>query len=101
MIVVDADGIFDGMFKKNFQETLLIPVNAVARNNRKAIINEEFHRYLNKVNKINSADKVRLHQWLQGVLFALYDWNAGPVDGTDIYRSVLDIGRELPFTIDL
>ena len=49
MIVVDVDGIFDGMFKKSFQETLLIPVRAVARGNNKAIINEEICRYLNKL----------------------------------------------------
>ena len=58
---------FSGMFKKTFQETLLIPVHAVARGNHKKIINEWFHRYLNKVQKINSADKSSLHQWLQGV----------------------------------
>ena len=29
--VVGADGIFSGMSKKTFQETLLIPVHAVAR----------------------------------------------------------------------
>ena len=71
MIVVDADGIFSGMFKKTFQETLLIPVHAVARRNHKEIINEAFYRLLNKVQKVNSADNRSLHQWLQGVLFSL------------------------------
>ena len=49
IIVVDADGIFDGMFKKTFQETLIIPVHAVARGNQKGTRNEGFNRYLNKV----------------------------------------------------
>ena len=84
MIVVDADGIFAGMFKKTFQETLIIPVHAVARGNRKEIGNEGFYRYLDKVQKINSPEKGSLHQWLKGVLFALYGWNSCPVDGTDI-----------------
>ena len=53
MIVVDADGLFSGMFKKTFQETLLIPVHSFSRGNHKAIINVGFHRYLNKVQKIN------------------------------------------------
>ena len=35
MIVLDADGIFSEMFKNTFQETLLIPVHAVARDNHK------------------------------------------------------------------
>ena len=54
MIVVDADGLFSIMFKKTFQETLLIPVHAVSRINHRSIINEIFHRYLNKVQNINS-----------------------------------------------
>ena len=90
--VVDADGIFSGIFKKTFQETLIIPAHADARINHKVIINEEFHMYLEEVQKINSSDKGSLNQWLQGVLFALYTWNAGPVDGTDIAQSVVAIG---------
>ena len=35
MIVVDADGLFSGIFKKTFQETLLIPLHAVTRGNHK------------------------------------------------------------------
>ena len=38
---------------------------------------------------------------MQVVLFVLYAWNAGPVDGTDIDPSVVEISREFPFTIDL
>ena len=52
-IVVDADGLFPGMFKNNFQETLLIPAHSFASGNHKAIKNEGFHRYFNKVQKIN------------------------------------------------
>ena len=52
MIVADADGLFPGMSKKTFQETLLITLHAVARINHKEIINEGFHRYLNKVQRI-------------------------------------------------
>ena len=101
MIVVDADGLFDGIFKKTFQETLLITVHEVARRKHKAIINEGFHRYLKKVNNINSMDKAIPHQWFQQVFFALYAWNAGQVDGTEIYLSIVDIVREFLFKIDL
>ena len=101
MIVVDEDVLFAGMFKKQFQETLLILVHAVARGNHKAIRNAGFHRYLNKVKKINLAYKGSLHQWSQGVFFTLNDWNAGPVDGIDISRSVVAIVRDFPFPIDL
>ena len=82
--VVDADGIFSGMFKNTFQEALLILVQAVSRGDHKAIINEGFHCYLIKFHKIHSADKGDLNQWLQGVFFTLYACNAVPVYGTDI-----------------
>ena len=49
MIVVDADRLFSGMYKKTSQETLLIPDNEVARGNHKTVINEGFHRYLKEV----------------------------------------------------
>ena len=56
-----------------------------------AISNEGFHRYLNKVQKTTSSDKGILHQLSQGVLFALYAWNAGLVDRTDIAQSLVAI----------
>ena len=101
MIVVDADRLFSRFFKKTFQETLLIPVHVDAIGNHKEIINEGFHRYLKKLQKINSEDKGILHQWLQVLSFELYTCNVGLVDGTDIARSVVAIGRESPFTIYL
>ena len=75
---------FSGMFRKSFQENLLIPVHAVKRRKHNSMINEGFHSYLNKVQNINSEDKGSLCQWFQGVLFVMYAWNVGPVDRTDI-----------------
>ena len=51
--------------------------------------------------KINEADKVSLHKWLQRVFFTLYDWNAGPVRGNNMSLSVVAIDRELPSPIDI
>ena len=56
---------------------------------------------MNKVQKIKSADKGGLHQWLQVALFALYAFNVGPVDVTYISRSLVDIGIDFPFPIYL
>jgi hypothetical protein len=39
-------------------------------------------------------------QWKQGVTFALYGWNAGPINGTNIPRSVGAIGRDFLFLLD-
>jgi hypothetical protein len=102
LIVVDADSIsFAGVFVQLFQ-LLQVPVYTVSRENHKAILNERFHRYFNKVQRINSADMNELLKWKQGVCFSLYGWNAAPIDGTDIARSVVAVGRDFPlFPIDL
>ena len=73
----------------------------VSPENHKACWNERFHHYLNKVQKINSADTGTLEQWKQGTLVAVYSWNAGPIDGTDIPWSVAAHGGEFPFPNDL
>jgi hypothetical protein len=81
LIIVDADKMFQKTFLDLFR-ILQVPVEAVSAENHKAVRNERFHRYLNKVERINSADQGSLDQWRQGVLFGLYAWNAGPIDGT-------------------
>ena len=65
-------------------ELLLIPFHVVSAENHKAIRNERFHRYLNKVKKIHAADCQSLSQWMMGACFAQYAWNALPIDGTNI-----------------
>jgi hypothetical protein len=100
LIIVDQDGVFKDSFTQLFR-ILQVPVLPVSAENHKAIRCERFHRYLNKVQKINSADTGTLEQWKQGVLFAVYSWNAGPIDGTDLPRSVVAIARDFPFPIDL
>ncbi len=100
VIYVDADNKFAGFFKQVFTQ-MLIPVVAVSRENHKAVRNERFHRYLNKVETINTADTGSLHKWVQGVFFAIYAWNADAVDGTDIPRCIPAFGREFPFPIDI
>ena len=57
MIVVNAYGIFSGMSRKKFHQTLLTPVHVFARVNQKAIITEGFNHNLSKVKKKNSPDK--------------------------------------------
>ena len=52
MIVGDTYGIFGGIFKNNFQDTLLIPVHSVARVNHRLIRKKGFHCYLNKFHNI-------------------------------------------------
>jgi hypothetical protein len=76
-------------------------VEVVSCKNHKAVRNERFHRYLNRVQQINTAETGSFFQWKQGVTFALYGWNVGPMDGTDIPRSVGAIGQTFPFPLDM
>jgi hypothetical protein len=82
IIVVDADSKLCGIFTKTF-ENLGIHVEVVSRENHKAVCNERFHRYLNRVQQINTTETGSFFQWKQGVTFAFYGWNAGPIDETN------------------
>lgn len=73
--VVDTDSKFCGVFKTLF-ENLGIPVEAVSKGNHKAVWNKCFHRYLNKVETINTAETDSYVQWKQGIVFVVYGWNA-------------------------
>ena len=100
LVFMDANSLFKDMFLKTFQ-LLRVLCQAVALENHKAVWNENFHRYLNKVECINSADTASLWRWKQGVLFACYAWNSSPIDGTDVPRSQVAIRCHFPFLIDL
>jgi hypothetical protein len=57
----------------------------VTRENHEAVCNGRLHRHLNRVQQINTADTGSFFQWKQeGITFALYGWNAGPIDRTSI-----------------
>jgi hypothetical protein len=55
---------------------------------------------LKRVQQINTAETGSFFQWKPGVTFALYGWNVGPIDGTNIPRSVGAIGCDFPFPLD-
>jgi hypothetical protein len=99
IIVVDANSKLCGIVTKTF-ENLGIHVEVVSRENHKAVRNKRLHQYLNRVQKINTAEIGLLFQWKQGVTFALYGWNAGLIDGTNIPRSVGVIRHDFSFLLD-
>ena len=99
-VVVDSGSEFAGVLS-TVLETLKIPREVASPENHCRIRNERFHRVLNKVETINTADFGNFFLWMQGVIFATYTWNSTPADGTDIPRSVAAIGREFPFPIDI
>jgi hypothetical protein len=100
LVIVDAGSEFAGALTE-MCTSIGVPFHRVANGNHKAILNERFHRYLNKVQKIHQTDCKYLDQWVMELFFALYGWNASPVDGTNITRSLAAKGREFHFPIDL
>jgi hypothetical protein len=100
-LVVFASGSeFAGIFAEAL-DYLHIPFHRVAKENHKAVLNESFHRYLNKVEKIHVNECESLDQYVMGALFALYAWNPAPCDGTNIPRCFAAKGRDFPLPIDL
>ena len=100
LVIVDVGNPMHGLVVV-MCKMLGIPHMTVARGNHRAIRNERYHRYLNKALKITAADLRSTMAWWQTVPFAVYVWNASPIDGTDLIRSAVAIGREFPFPIDL
>jgi hypothetical protein len=82
-------------------EALLIPCEAVSRENHKANTCERFHRLLNKVQRSNTSDTGTQFCWKQAVAFASYAWNAAPIDRTDLPRCVVAVRKDFPFPIDV
>lgn len=72
----------------------------VSPENHDGIINERFHRYLNKVQKIQAVDMSSHQEWAMNTLFATYAWNASPIAGTDIQRAFVAVGRHFNFPLD-
>ena len=100
LIIIDAGNEFAGTLKATCNG-VGIPFYTVSRGNHKAILCERFHRYLNKVQRIHATNCETFQEFAFGTVFAVYAWNAAPVDGTNITRSYAAIGREFPFPIDL
>eukprot|EP00978_Attheya_sp_CCMP212_P033933 scaffold139722_cov33-Attheya_sp.AAC.1 len=102
LILIDVGSENAGELKK-MCAALVILYHVVNRENHKAIILcERFHRYLNKVLKIHTAECQSLAQWILGAAFACYtSWNASTVNMTDIVRSFAAKGREFLFPIDI
>jgi hypothetical protein len=92
LVIFDAGSKLAGAVNE-MCTSLGIPYHMVAKEDHKAILKEQFHRYLNEVTKIHQADCESLDQCTMGVFFSLYGWNASPVDGINITLLVAAKGR--------
>ena len=100
LILIDQGSEFKGMLT-SFCTELGIRFEVVSPEQHDGILCERFHRYLNKVMRIIGADRKGFDQWKQDRSFATYAWNAAPVDGTDIARSIPAKMRTFRFPLEL
>ncbi len=61
---------------------------------------EQVNWYINKGLKIMTNEHNSIQVALETILLLIYAWNSCPISGTDISRSLVAVGRELPFPID-
>ena len=98
-MIVDADS----KFKSTFSEVIsLLNLNKyeLSKGNHQAMLVERFNRYLNKAMKIFTNERNSTRTYVEGALLAAYAWNSSPINGTDIFMSLLVIGRVFNFPID-
>ena len=72
-----------------------------ANRNHKGLTVEYFNRYLNKLVTIVMEDRQSNDVFIPAGIAARYVWNIAPIDGTNILRSTVTIGRDLRFAIDI
>ena len=86
LVLMDADSLFKTSLQYML-DNLGIAFHVVAAEQHEGILCERFHRYLNKVQRINGMDTKDHSNWMMNTSFAAYAWNASPVDGTNVVRS--------------
>ena len=89
---------FKGAFVAMCQ-SLKLNYEISAKRNHKGLSVEHFHRFLNKSVTIAAEDCGTIDIFVPAGIAAGYTWNSAPIDGTDILRSILAIGRELHFPL--
>jgi hypothetical protein len=82
-------------------DELGIGFHVVLAEQHEGILCEQFHRYLNKVPRLQRLDTKEYSNWMMNTSFALYAWNGSPIDGTDIIRSFAAKARTFHFPLDV
>jgi hypothetical protein len=100
MVVVDEGKEFCGLFRSMCRH-LNIRCHVVAKRNHKAVGVERYHRFLNHAQRICAEERGTPASFVECGMTTAYAWNASPIDGTEIIRSVPAIGRALRFSLDV
>ena len=67
----------------------------------KGFMVHHFYHFLNKNAAITTQERATKNVFIPTVIVAGYAWNTTPIDGTYIIRSMLVIGWELHYPIDI
>ena len=98
--MVDDGSTFRGLFE-DICKLLKIRFHAAAKRNHRSIEVERFHAFLNRGTTIYTEERGSNACFVEAAMVLAYAWNASPIDGTGIIRSVPAIGRELKFPMDI
>jgi len=99
VVVPDAASSFKEQFK-SMCTVLGIACSDAARGNHQAVSVEHFFRFLNKAMTVAIQTRGTNLVSVEAAHLAGYAWNASPIDGTDIIRSVAAVGRPFRFPVD-
>jgi predicted protein tyrosine phosphatase len=100
MVLIDKDSLF----KRDLIEVLeqlQVNYHVVAPEQHEAILCERFHRFLNKVQRIQGLDINDHSKWMMNILLATYAWDASPIDGANLVRSFVAKAREFRLPLDV
>ena len=100
LVILDDGSPFRGVITEMCRSSH-INYDVLAIRNHKILLVKKFHRFINKDKTISVEGRATNDVFVAAVVAAGYAWNISPIDGAGILRSVLTIGRELRFPLDI
>lgn len=100
LVVIHNGTLFKIIFSV-MRDYLTINCEFVDKRNHKDISAERLHRFLNKSVIIASNDRDTVSTFVETDITAAYAWKSTNIEGTNIIRSILAIGRGLCFPLDI
>ena len=82
-------------------QTLNLNFNVRAKRNHKGLSVENFHRFSNSCVTIPAEERGTTSIFVPAGIAAGYAWTSTPIYRTHILRSILAIGQELKFPLDI
>ena len=100
VVRVDNGSNFKGVFI-DMCKILKITHWGLSRGNHKGNAVEKYHRFLNKTQTIHGNDKGKHEVFFQNAKISQFAWNSAPIDNINAIHSIVAVGREFRFTMDV